>query len=150
MAHDIKIRPLAKNDEAEWRRLWTAYLEFYGTSVTEEVYQKSFARLLSGGSGEFRCLIAELDGKPVGLTHFLYHRFMWSIEDTCYLMDLFCDPEIRGKGVGRKLINAVRDIAKQDGVPSVYWMTQEFNYRGRMLYDQLATKTPYLVYEMDE
>ena len=34
------------DDEAEWRRLWTGYLEFYETSVPEEVYQTYFQRLL--------------------------------------------------------------------------------------------------------
>ena len=40
------IRALAKSDEAEWRRLWTGYLEFYETSVAEEVYHTTFSRLL--------------------------------------------------------------------------------------------------------
>lgn len=100
MSAEISIRPLEPGDEGEWHRMWTAYLEFYETSVSEDVYETSFVRLLSNGAGEYKCLIAEVDGKPVGLAHFLYHRFMWSVEDTCYLMDLFTDPAMRGKGVG--------------------------------------------------
>jgi len=146
MSNSLKIRALTKVDQPEWQRIWTAYLEFYETSVSDEVYETSFRRLLSGNTGEYNCLIAEIDGKPVGLTHFLYHRFMWSVEDTCYLMDLFCDPGFRGKGIGRALIEAVHARAKSDGVPSTYWMTQEFNYKGRMLYDQVATKTPFIMY----
>lgn len=146
MSGNVVIRPLTESDQDDWHRLWTAYLEFYETSVTEEVYETSFARLLSNETGEYRCLIAEISGKPVGLTHFLYHRFMWSVEDTCYLMDLFCDPDHRGRGVARKLIEAVHSTAKQDGIPSTYWMTQEFNYLGRMLYDKVATKTPFIMY----
>ena len=142
----IAIRPLQIADKTEWRRMWTAYLEFYETSVSEDVYQTSFARLLSNDAGEYRCLIAEIDGRPVGLTHFLFHRFMWSIEDTCYLMDLFCDVAARGSGVGRALIEAVHAEAKKTGVPGTYWMTQEFNYKGRMLYDQVASKTPFIIY----
>ena len=146
MSDNLVIRPLNTHDYSEWRRMWTAYLNFYETSVGEEVYETSFRRLLSNDIGEYNCLIAEIDGKPIGLTHFLYHRFMWSIEDTCYLMDLFCDQHVRGKGVGRKLIEAVHAQAKCDGIPSTYWMTQEFNYKGRMLYDQVATKTPFVMY----
>ncbi|MDH3740644.1 MAG: GNAT family N-acetyltransferase [Hyphomicrobiales bacterium] len=144
---DLIIRPLDVNDETAWRRLWTGYLEFYETTVSEEVYKTAFSRLISGEPGEFHGLIAEVDGKPVGLAHYLFHRFLWTIEDTCYLMDLFVDPDIRGHGAGRRLIEAVHEKARQGGAAGIYWMTQEFNYKGRMLYDQVAAKTPFIVYE---
>ena len=147
MALDITIRPLSEDDQIQWRRLWTAYLDFYETSVTEEVSRTAFSRLLSSEPGEFQGLIAEIDGKPVGLAHFLFHRFLWSVEDTCYLMDLFADPSVRGQGVGRALIEAVHEAARTAGIPGIYWMTQEFNYKGRMLYDQVAERTPFIVYE---
>ena len=147
MTEDIEIRALEESDEADWRRMWTAYLEFYNTSVSEEIYVTSFARLLSDDPNEYNCLIAEIGGKPVGLAHFLYHRYMWSVEDTCYLMDLFTASNARGKGVGRALIEALHAKAKADGVPTVYWTTEENNYKGRMLYDQVATRTPFVVYE---
>ena len=50
----VTIRPLEARDEAEWRRLWTAYLDFYESKVPEEVYATSFARMLSGAAGEVR------------------------------------------------------------------------------------------------
>ncbi len=150
MPDGLVIRPLESKDKEEWRRLWTAYLEFYETTVPEEVYEISFSRLLSTDTGEYNCLIAELDGQPVGLAHYLFHRFMWSVEDTCYLMDLFAEPDVRGKGVGRALIEAVFQTAKQHGVPTTYWTTQEFNYKGRMLYDKVAKRTPFILYEKDE
>jgi GNAT superfamily N-acetyltransferase len=144
--NDLIIRPIREADEAKWRRLWTGYLEYYETSVTEAVYQSSFARLLSADEQEFHGLIAELDGKPVGLTHYLIHRHMWKIENTCYLQDLYADPDIRGKGIGRALIKAVYDAADLAGTPAVYWLTQEFNYAGRMLYDRVGVKTPFIRY----
>lgn len=150
MPAEISIRPLVESDRPDWHRLWTAYLEFYETSVSDEVLKVSFARLLSDAPGEYKCLIAEIGGKPVGLAHFLYHRFMWTIEDTCYLMDLFSDPNVRGKGVGRALIDAVHAMAKADGVPSTYWNTQDTNYKARMLYDQIATKVPFVIYEKND
>ncbi len=144
---ELSIRSLTSDDETEWRRLWTAYLDFYETTVSEEVYKTAFERLLSGERSEFHGLIAEIDGTPVGLTHYLFHRSLWIVEDTCYLMDLFVDPATRGKGVGRALIEAVHTEAKKGGAPAIYWMTQEFNYKGRMLYDQVAKRTPFIVYE---
>ncbi|CAN0584265.1 unnamed protein product [Laminaria digitata] len=149
MSADVTIRPVVAEDEAEWRRLWTAYLEFYESSVPEEIYQVSFQRMLAGNEGaanEFRGLLALVDGKPAGLVHYVFHRHMWRIEGTCYLQDLYVDPDIRGTGLGRALIEAVYQKADDAGCPSVYWMTQEFNHQARKLYDRIATLTPFVKY----
>ena len=142
----LHIRSLHAEDEAEWRRLWTLYLDYYESTVPEEVYTTTFSRLLSGESNEFAGLIALLDGKPVGLTHYLFHRHCWKVENVCYLQDLVVDKEQRGTGVGRALIEEV--YAKADGAncPSVYWMTQEFNEVGRRLYDRVGQLTPFIKY----
>ena len=142
----LVIRPLTAGDEAEWRRLWRAYLAFYETTRPEEVYATTFARLLSGDAGEFRGLIAVQDGKPVGLTHYLFHRTCWAVGDTCYLQDLYADPEVRGMGIGRALIEAVYAAADRHGASNVYWLTQEFNATARQLYDRIAKVTPFIRY----
>ena len=143
----LVIRPLAIEDEADWRRLWTAYLAFYETVLPEEIYRSTFARLSGGGSGEFRGLVAVLDGRPVGLAHYLFHRSCWTLNDICYLQDLYADPEVRGTGIGRALIEAVYGKAAEAGAPEVYWMTQEFNATARRLYDRIAGKTPFIIYQ---
>lgn len=143
----VEIRPLRSSDEAEWRRLWNAYLAFYETELPEEVFATTFARLTGDAAGEFRGFLALVDGKPVGLTHYVFHRSCWYINDVCYLQDLYADPEIRGKGVGRALIEAVHQAANAAGAAKLYWMTQEFNATARQLYDRLATKTPFIIYQ---
>ncbi len=75
----IAIRPLEQSDHADWRRLWTAYLEFYKATVPEEVYDTTWKRLFTPGQFEPRGFIALDGGKAVGLTHYLYHRSCWSI-----------------------------------------------------------------------
>lgn len=146
---DITIRFLETGDEAEWRRLWTGYLEFYESSVSEEVYRSSFDRMMEGNKGapnEFRGLLALVDGKPVGLVHYVFHRHGWKIENVCYLQDLYADPSVRGTGVGRALIEAVYEKADEEGCPTVYWMTQEFNHTARKLYDRIGVLTPFIKY----
>ena len=144
----VVIRPLHTDDEGEWRRLWTAYLAFYETVLPEEIFATTFARLTGEmPDGEFRGLIATLDGKPVGLTHYLFHRSCWTVGNVCYLQDLYADPEVRGSGIGRALIEGVYAKAKEAGSPEVYWMTQEFNATARQLYDRIADKTPFIIYQ---
>ena len=91
-------------------------------------------------------LVADRDGRLVGLTHYLFHRHGWKIENTCYLQDLYADPEVRGQGVGRALIEAVYRAADNAGAPGVYWLTQDFNAEARKLYDRIGVKTPFIKY----
>ncbi len=142
----LHIRSLQAEDEVEWRRLWTLYLDYYESTVPEEVYTTTFSRLLTGESNEFAGLIALLDGKPIGLTHYLFHRHCWKVENVCYLQDLVVDKEQRGTGVGRALIEEVYTKADEANCPSVYWMTQEFNEVGRRLYDRVGHSTPFIKY----
>ena len=143
----LTIRPITLTDEAEWRRLWTGYLEYYETSVPEEVYRTTFARLLGGDPQDFHGLVAEQDGKLVGLTHYLFHRHCWRIENVIYLQDLYVDPPARGTGAGRALIEAVYAAGDAAGCPGVYWMTQDFNETARKLYDRVAKLTPFIKYQ---
>ena len=142
----VTIRALAPDDRAEWAAMWHDYLVFYESSVSDEVYDSTFARLLGDDPQDFHCLIAEIDGKPVGLVHYLFHRHAWRIENVCYLQDLFAKPEARGYGVGRALIEAVYAAADRNGTPVVYWLTQEFNYTARQLYDRVGVKSPFIKY----
>ena len=143
---ELTIRPLVVSDETHWRRLWTLYLEFYETSVSELVYRSTFARLLSGEANEFRCLIALREDRPIGIAHYLFHRHCWKVENVCYLQDLYVDAPERGTGVGRALIEAVYVAADAEGCPAVYWTTQHFNAVGRRLYDRVGELTPFIRY----
>lgn len=144
---EISVRPIEASDQPEWRRLWTAYLAFYETTVPESVYASTWARLFTDGEYEPKGMLAVADGKPVGLVHYLFHRTCWSEKNNCYLQDLYADPEVRGKGVGRALIEAVYAVADKRDAATVYWMTQEFNHTARRLYDRVAKKTPFIKYQ---
>ena len=142
----LTIRHIQPGDYPEWSRLWTAYLDFYETELGDEVKRIGFDRLLDP-SNKFNGRIAELDGAPVGLVHFIFHDHMWRPEGVCYLQDLYADPQARGTGVGRALIEAVYEAADQAGTPKVYWLTQEFNKTARRLYDRVAKLSPFIRYD---
>ncbi|WP_171174190.1 GNAT family N-acetyltransferase [Ruegeria sp. HKCCD8929] len=146
MTSELVIRALRPTDRPEWAELWRDYLAFYETAVPDEVYDSTFARLLGDDPQDFSCFVAELDGRLVGLTHYLFHRHAWKVENTCYLQDLYARPEARGTGVGRALIEAVYAEADRQRAPSVYWLTQDFNETARKLYDRVGKLTPFIRY----
>ena len=141
------VRPLTLSDRPAWDRLWTAYLAFYETSRPQSLFDTYFDRLLGDDPQDFNCLVAELDGTLVGLTHYVFHRHGWRVENVCYLQDLYADPAVRGQGVGRKLIEGVYGAADAAGCPSVYWLTQDFNVEARKLYDRIGKLSPFMKYD---
>jgi GNAT superfamily N-acetyltransferase len=65
-----------------------------------------------------------------------------------YLDDLFVDAQVRAKGIGRALIEHVAAVGRVRGWPIIRWTTADDNYRARTLYDQLAVKTTWNLYDM--
>lgn len=140
----MRVRPLTAADEAAWRPLWRGYLEFYKSTLPEEVTADAWRRVLEGDP-QFG-LAAEDGGELIGFAHCLLHPSTWSMTGFCYLEDLFVAPSARGKGAGRALIEAVFRIADERGCDRVYWHTQESNAVARALYDRLASKSEFVQY----
>jgi GNAT superfamily N-acetyltransferase len=90
--------------------------------------------------------VAELDDSLIGLTHYLFHRSTTLIAPICYLQDLYTAPERRRTGVGRALIEAVYECARDAGSPRVYWQTHETNLVAQRLYEQVAERSGFIVY----
>jgi GNAT superfamily N-acetyltransferase len=141
----ITIRPLARTDRTGWEPLWRGYLAFYKTSVAEDVTDLTFARFFDE-TEPMHAMVAERDGKIVGIVHYIFHRSTWTKGSYCYLQDLFTREDARGGGVGRKLIEAVYERAKAQGASRVYWLTQESNATARALYDKLADRPGFIQY----
>ncbi len=142
----LLVRPLLEADKPQWAKLWYDYLAFYETSVEDAIYDLTFARNLDPKHKSQNCFVSEIDGQLCGLVHYIYHPHNWKAEDVVYLQDLYADPSIRGKGVGRALIEAVYAAADKNGTPSVYWLTQDFNLQARHLYDRIGQLSPFIRY----
>jgi GNAT superfamily N-acetyltransferase len=141
----IVIRPIHSEDRNQWKPLWDGYNLFYERpDLPNEITEASWSRFLDPDEPMFAA-VAEIDGKVVGLVHYLYHRNTAMIEDVCYLQDLFTASEARGMGVGRALIEYVYEEAAKAGSRRVYWQTHE-NNPARKLYDRVAAITPFRRY----
>jgi GNAT superfamily N-acetyltransferase len=139
------IRPVGKGERAAWEPLWRGYQTFYEVALSEEVTDKSWERLHDPAEPMF-ILGAYVDGKLTGIVHYLFHRSTWTIGNYCYLQDLFVAEEARGLGLGRALIDAVYEAARNVGASRVYWLTQESNKTARALYDKLAERSGFIQY----
>jgi GNAT superfamily N-acetyltransferase len=141
-----------QSDKSEWQSLWAAYNAFYGregdTALSDEIVETTWMRLLDETEPVYG-LVAELDGKLIGLGHYIFHRNMIQIAETCYMQDLFTTVEARGRGVGRMLVSGIADMCRKRGVCDIFWHTHESNRTARGLYDRMARDTKFTVYRKD-
>jgi len=152
MTHPVLVRPIRPSDFDAWKPLWDGYNAFYGrqdeTALPREVTDATWRRFFDPDEPVF-ALVAESEGRLVGLVHYLFHRSTTRIELTCYLQDLFTAPTERGQGMGRALIQGVYEAARSAGIQRVYWQTRQTNVAARLLYDKVARHQGFIVYVHD-
>ena len=144
----VKIRPVKPEEKARWEELFQAYGRFYKLEVTPAAIAAVWA-WINDAQEPFWCDVAEAEGGQLaGMTQYqMMHRSLGG-GMVVYLSDLYVDPDVRGAGTGRALIEHVLAFAKSKGAPSVRWLTQDFNYKGRMLYDTFAPKSDFILYNV--
>jgi GNAT superfamily N-acetyltransferase len=139
------IRSATEIDFQSWLPLWHGYQAFYKVDIPEATTLHTWRRLLDPQE-PMHLALAELDHKVVGLVHFIEHRSCWTVGDYIYLQDLFTDPGVRGRGVGRALIDHVYTRAAELGCTRVWWLTHESNQTAMRLYDKLAQRSGFVQY----
>jgi GNAT superfamily N-acetyltransferase len=142
----IVIGKLGPSDRAAWQALFRAYIAFYERVEPAEMYDRSWREFQA--ETRLHALGARLDGRLVGIAHFLVHAST-SGPDVCYLQDLFTVPQARGEGVARALIDAVFDWARTRECCRVYWHTKSSNAAARRLYDRVAENRDFIRYQIE-
>ena len=142
------IRPVGQNDRDDWERLFAAYADFYRFPVAAGAFDRVWDWIFDP-QNDFWCdLLVSETGVTIGFTQYqLMHR---SLDGSmvCYLSDLFVEPHQRGRGGGRMLIDHVIDFARSQDIGNVRWLTQDFNYAGRQLYDSYSPKSDFILYSV--
>ena len=99
--------------------------------------------LLRDGFGpdpKYRCVIAEWDGRPAGFAFFFYNYSTWRGRPGLYLEDLFVLPEMRGKGIGKALLQHLAEVAVKEECYGIRWMVLEWNEPALKFYESLGAE----------
>ena len=143
------VRPLAPDDRDAWLALWQGYLDFYEASLDRRIFENTWRQLLDPAEPMHGLVALDADRRVVGLLNYVLHANTWTDWPVCYLDDLFVDPEARGQGAGRALIEALIERARAAKWHRVYWMTKAGNRAARGLYDKIAPVTDWVRYDVN-
>ncbi len=121
---ELTIRPAVAADEHDWRRLWAAFNAFHGVTLFENTTATTWGRILDPAS-PVAALLAVESGKPVGIADYVLHDHTWGVRPCCLLDDLYVEETARGRGIGRRLVEALIDLGRQNNWSRVYWTAIE-------------------------
>ncbi len=88
----------------------------------------------------FRCLVAETKDKViVGFATYFPVYFSWSGK-AMYVDDLFVKDDFRNKGIGKQLLTAIINMAKENGCKKVRWQVSDWNENAIDFYKSLGAE----------
>ena len=141
------IRDIQLKDRDQWEKLYRGYADFYKVQMNNQILETVWS-WLHDKSHEVSGIVYEVDEVIVALAH--YRRMPRPLKgnDIGFLDDLYVNPEYRGKKIGEKILNELKQISKSKGWNLVRWITHDDNLRAKSLYDRVSEKTNWDVYEL--
>ncbi|GAA4367031.1 GNAT family N-acetyltransferase [Agromyces bauzanensis] len=146
MAHEIRMA--GDDDFFGWLPLFAAYCEFYETELDDARALIVWNWIRDENDPLEAALAVDDEGTPVGLAQFRVVPDTLRATRGVFLGDLYVNEQARGGGVGRALIEFVHTRSLEVGSGGVSWITAADNADARRLYDTLARRTDWVMYEM--
>jgi len=143
----LQVRPLEAKDFDQWLVLWNGYLDFYSENLPEGITELSWQRIIDADFN-LHGFGASDEGALVGIVHYNFQNSTIAKNGFVLLEDLFVSGDVRGKGVGRALIDAVKQVAEDAGCARLYWDTDRTNETARRLYDSYVQEAGKVQYRL--
>ena len=142
------IRNIEIKDKEQWKKLYHGYADFYQVTISEQILETIWD-WLHDTDHDLNALVYEIDNSIVALAH--YRRMPSPLRGKYigFLDDLYVDPQFRGKKIGEKIIKKLNEISKERNWGLIRWITRNDNHNAKSLYDKVAKKSTWEVYELD-
>ena len=75
---------------------------------------------------------------PDGFAQVSFRPSVWADEPVAYLEELYVVPDRRGEGIGRAIMNAVLELARERGAAGMEVVTGEDDTAARSLYESVG------------
>ena len=147
MKTNNSIRNLLPKDKDRWEKLYRDYANFYKVEMNDKILNTLW-NWVNDKNHEIEAIVYEVDGNIVACAHYRRMPRPLKGQDIGFLDDLFVDPDYRGKKIGEKILNELKKISKTKKWNLIRWITRNDNIRAKSLYDKVAEKTSWDLYEL--
>ena len=141
------IRKIKPKDKEQWENLYKGYAKFYKVEMNKTIL-KTVWNWIHDKNHEVEGIVYEINNKIVGLAHYRKMPRPLRGQEIGFLDDLFVDPDYRRKGIGEIFLNHLKELSKSRGWNLVRWLTHDDNIKAKSLYDRVAEKTNWDLYEL--
>ena len=142
------IRNIQIKDRDQWRELYQGYANFYKLEISKITLDTVWNWLLDQNH-ELSGLVYEINNKLVAIAHYRRMPSPLRGKDIGFLDDLYVHPDFRGRKIGEEIINKLNHISQEKGWGLIRWITRNDNHNAKSLYDRVAKKSTWDVYELE-
>jgi GNAT superfamily N-acetyltransferase len=120
------IRPATRADVPQILTFIRALAAYERASDAVTTTEEGLEREGFGPNPFYFCLIAEHDGQAAGYAIYYFSYSTW-VGPGIYLEDIFVEPQLRGLGIGKALLERVAAIAVESGCQRLQWAVLDWN-----------------------
>jgi GNAT superfamily N-acetyltransferase len=140
MPAEVEIAPVTAAQFEELLPMIAAYQHFYEVEDIEEERNRAFFRRFIAPSEDGMLLGARENGGFAGYACLYWHLSSLRASESVLMNDLYVEADQRGRGVGRALIEASAEVARERGASHLEWATDPDNHTAQRLYDTTGAK----------
>jgi GNAT superfamily N-acetyltransferase len=149
VSEGIEIAPVSEEQLERLLPMIAAYQGFYEADDIRTERNREFFRRFLAPSENGEIIAAWQGARLVGYACMYWHFSSTRAVETVLMNDLYVDEHERGHGVGRALIEACAQTARQRGAHHLEWSTRPDNTTARRLYDSTgAEPSTWIEYEL--
>ncbi len=140
MDNKFLIRTANENDVPAIFALIKELAEFEKLADQINTTENELRNTLFGEDRFVEILLAEFNGEIVGQALFYKNFSTFLGKPGIYLEDLYVKPEMRGKGIGKMLLDKIISIAKERNYGRVEWSVLDWNESAIDFYKKIGAK----------
>jgi len=137
----IFIRTASEKDVPAIFALIKELAEYEKLADQIKTTENELRKTLFGNDRFVEILLAEVNGQIVGQALFFKNFSTFLGKPGIYLEDLYVRPEMRGKGIGKMLLDKIISIAKERNYGRVEWSVLDWNEPAIEFYKKIGAKS---------